>query len=638
MTGIGQLLRSDGPPFALLYRPESAGPAAVEVLTGEVHGVDIIAELPIRAHRAGLDAPRHDVLAVLPYRQVAERGFSVPDDGAPLLAMTVREQWSVPLEQALEQLPDTPIEVASAGFDISDAAYAVLVRQVIDNEIGCGEGSNFVIKRSFTTTIRDYSPAVATALFRRLLLNEFGSYWTFVVHTGGLTFVGVTPERHVTLMNGVAIMNPISGTYRYPETGPDTAQMLKFVSNGKESDELYMVLDEELKMMASVCDRGGRAFGPFLKEMAHLAHTEYFIKGRTSLDVREVLRRTLLAPTIIGSPLESACRVVTRYEPEGRGYYGGVLALIGRDTTGRSVLDSAILIRTAQVDQAGELRLDVGATVVRHSDPAAEAAETRAKASGLTRALVDHTPRSRPSVWPTGGRGLGADPRVMAALARRNDTLAGFWLNDGESVPSHLRLPDGHRVLVVDAEDTFTSMLAHQIRALGSEVTVRRFDEPFEPDGVDLVVIGPGPGDPRQVDHPKIAVLRDRLRWLLDGGRPVLAICLGHQVLSGLLGFQLVRRAVPNQGAQREIELFGTPVRVGFYSTFAAHSEYDEVWHTDLAAAVEVCRDPSSGEVHALRGPGFQSFQFHPESVLSADGLAILSTALSALLPIRVGR
>ncbi len=51
-----------------------------------------------------------------------------------------------------------------------------------------------------------------------------------------------------------------------------------------------MVVDEELKMMCTVGDMGGVVIGPRLKEMAHLAHTEYELRGRSSLDVREVLK------------------------------------------------------------------------------------------------------------------------------------------------------------------------------------------------------------------------------------------------------------------------------------------------------------------------------------------------------------
>ncbi|MFL4341875.1 chorismate-binding protein, partial [Pseudomonas aeruginosa] len=98
-------------------------------------------------------------------------------------------------------------------------------------------------------------------------------------------------------------------------------------------------------------------------------------------------RETLFAPTVTGSPLESACRVIRRYEPQGRGYYSGVAALIGGDGQGGRTLDSAILIRTAEIEGDGRLRIGVGSTIVRHSDPLGEAAESRAKASGLLAAL-----------------------------------------------------------------------------------------------------------------------------------------------------------------------------------------------------------------------------------------------------------
>ncbi len=162
-----------------------------------------------------------------------------------------------------------------------------------------------------------------------MLLREKGAYWTFIVHTGERTLVGASPERHISVRDGLAVMNPISGTYRYPPAGPNLAEVMEFLDNRKEADELYMVVDEELKMMARICEDGGRVLGPYLKEMAHLAHTEYFIEGQTSRDVREVLRETLFAPTVTGSPLESACRVIRRYEPQGRGYYSGVAAHAG---------------------------------------------------------------------------------------------------------------------------------------------------------------------------------------------------------------------------------------------------------------------------------------------------------------------
>ncbi|MFE9422328.1 anthranilate synthase family protein [Kitasatospora sp. NPDC006697] len=617
---LDRVLAGPPTPFALLHRPESTdAPGELDLLLGTVSAVGSLTALPLAA-QAG---PGHEVLVLLPYRQIAERGFDAPDDGAPLLAMAVREQGTLPVEEVLARIPDRPAELAGAGFDVDDEAYAATVRQVIEQEIGRGEGANFVIKRSFTAEITDYSPAHALAFFRRLVEREQGAHWTFIIHTGERTFVGASPERHISLHGGTAVMNPISGTYRYPASGPTLTGVMDFLADRKETDELFMVVDEELKMMARICDSGARVVGPQLKEMARLAHTEYFIEGRSTRDVREILRETLFAPTVTGSPLESACRVINRYEPQGRGYYSGLAALIGRDAAGERALDSAILIRTADIDTAGRVRIGVGATLVRHSDPDSEVAETRAKAAGLLAALSGGQ----------GPRGFAGHPEVRRALAGRNGRLAPFWLRgedgaDGEAAPELA----GRRVLVVDAEDTFTSMIDLQLRSLGLDVTVRRFDQPYRVEEFDLVVMGPGPGDPRVAGQPKIAHLRAAVARLLAERRPFLAVCLSHQVLSTLLGLELVRREVPNQGAQRRIDLFGTPALVGFYNSFAAHCEQDAFTAPDGLGRVEVSRDPATGEVHALRGAAFGSMQFHAESVLTADGVRIVREALGALL------
>ncbi|MFF8594437.1 anthranilate synthase family protein [Streptomyces sp. NPDC015220] len=633
---LDRVLAPRPPAFALVHRPEATGPATLDLLVGDVSAPATLADLPVPARPPAAGAAPHQVLALIPYRQIGERGFAHADDGEPLLAMSVTGQERLPVAQVLERLPDEPITLTGEHFDIADDDYADIVRRVITDEIGTGEGANFVIKRSFVADITDYSHSSALSLFRRLLRGESGAYWTFVVHTGERTLVGASPERHVSLTGGTAVMNPISGTYRYPATGPTLPGVLDFLADRKEADELYMVVDEELKMMARICQDGGRVVGPQLKEMARLAHTEYFVEGHSSLDPRLVLRESLFAPTVTGSPLESACRVISRYEPHGRGYYSGVLALIGRDTAGAPALDSSILIRTADIDAGGRLRIGVGATLVRHSDPASEVAETRAKAAGLLAALRSGTGRAGDTANGNAGPGgagrpeprFAAHPEVRAVLERRNATLAGFWLAKATAREHPLPELAGRTALVVDAEDTFTWMLDHQLRALGLTVTVRRFDEPYSPARHDLVVMGPGPGDPRETDDPKIAHLHDAIGRLLDGRRPFLAVCLSHQVLSTRLGLPLVRRDVPNQGVQREIDFFGGRERVGFYNTFAARSTTDE-FHLAGVGAVRASRDPGTGEVHALRGPYFASTQFHAESLLTEDGVRLIG-ALAA--------
>ncbi|WP_050372472.1 anthranilate synthase family protein [Streptomyces acidiscabies] len=613
---LQRVLEGNAGPFAVLFRPETAGPRSLDVLLGEVQLPSTLGEIPLSDDRG----PGAEVLVLIPYRQVTERGFESHDDGAPLIAMSVTEQENLPLAEALARIPDAGIELTGGHFDVGDEEYAEIVRRVVADEIGTGEGANFVIKRSFTADITGYGVHSALTFFRRLVERETGAYWTFVVHTGERTFVGATPERHVSLHDGTAVMNPISGTYRYPESGPTLPGVLDFLADRKEADELYMVVDEELKMMARICVDGGRVVGPYLKEMARLAHTEYFIEGRCDRDPREILRETLFAPTVTGSPLESACRVIARHEPRGRGYYSGVAALIGRDERGVRTMDSAILIRTADIDAGGRVRIGVGATLVRHSDPLAEVAETRAKAAGLVAALEAGGPTR-----------FTSHPEVRAALEQRNLSVADFWLADGAAqVGSRPRLA-GQRVLVVDAEDTFTSMIEKQLKALELEVTVRRFDEPYVFDEFDLVVMGPGPGDPLDTGHVKIAHLDAAVSCLLRERRPFLAVCLSHQVLARRLGLDVVRRDVPNQGVQREIDLFGVAERVGFYNTFSARADRDRLTLPD-GTEVEVSRDPATGEVHALRSGRFASMQFHAESLLTVDGPRITAGLLDALV------
>ncbi|MET8504676.1 anthranilate synthase family protein [Streptomyces sp. NPDC004787] len=619
---LSRLLDPSCPPFALLRRrTPGRDHDTVEVLIGRVHEAERLAELPVGERPA---------LALVPFRQIRERGFDVRDDGTPLSVLVADETYELPLAEALDRLPAHRVEVEGGAFDVSDEEYGRIVRRVIDEEIGAGEGANFVIRRTFAGAIPGFGRADALALFRRLLTAERGAYWTFVVHTGERTLVGASPEVHVRMSGGTVVMNPISGTYRYPAgTAPTPEDLLAFLADRKETEELSMVVDEELKMMCTVGDRGGVVIGPRLKEMAHLAHTEYELRGRSSLDVREVLRETMFAATVTGSPLQNACRVIERHEVGGRGYYAGALALLGTDENGAQTLDSPILIRTADIDADGALRVAVGATLVRHSDPAGEVAETHAKAAGVLAALGVR--EGRPRREAAAPARLAEDPRVRAALDARRADLAPFWLR------MQVRSAElsGH-ALVIDAEDTFTAMLAHLLRSSGLEVSVLRYDEPglrelaLAHEGP--VVLGPGPGDPEDAADPKMRFLRGLTAELLRGHRHgLLGVCLGHELIAAELGLEIVRKRVPFQGAQVRIDLFGQERTVGFYNSFTARC--DDRAATELALhRIEVSRDAGSDEVHALRGPGFAAVQFHPESVLTTEGAAITASLLAGVL------
>ncbi|MEV5507036.1 anthranilate synthase family protein [Streptomyces orinoci] len=611
-------------PFALLRRRTPGHPHdLVELLTGPVTEVPRLADIPLPEGAPAAGAPVLDALALVPFRQIRERGFEVHDDGTPLLVLRAEECHALPLDAALAALPRHRVRVADgAGFTMDDDAYAAMVERVVRQEIGTGEGANFVIRRDFEGELPGFTAADALALFRRLLAGERGAYWTHLVHTGDRTLLGASPEVHVRMSGGTVVMNPISGTYRYPASGPSAEGLLDFLGDRKETEELSMVVDEELKMMCTVGDRGGVVVGPRLREMAHLAHTEYELRGRSSLDVREVLRETMFAATVTGSPVQNACRVIARHEPAGRGYYAGALALFGRDAGGARTLDSPILIRTADISAEGRLRVSVGATLVRGSDPRGEAAETRAKAAGVLAAIG-----GRPAPAPPAVR-LADDPRVRAALDARREDLSPFWVR--MQTPAEAASLSGH-ALVIDAEDTFTAMLAHLLRVAGLSVSVLRHDAPGVRETAlahrGPVVLGPGPGNPSDAADPRMRMLRGLAGELLRGHRyGLLGVCLGHELLAAELGLDIVRKDVPLQGAQERIDFFGRPETVGFYNTFTARCGAEFT-----VPGVELSRDPVTGEVHALRGPGFAGFQFHPESVLTLNGVQVVCEALSTI-------
>jgi 2-amino-4-deoxychorismate synthase len=589
-------------PFAVIHREHEP---TVDVLVGDVVDVRLLADIPLGGA---------EVVALVPFRQVRERGFDALDDDAPIRCLIVRERETVQLATAVGLLPRHPVVVGDLDVDVSDDDYAATVRRVIDDEIGRGEGANFVIRREFAGST-DAAPATAVlGWLRALLEHESGAYWTFALHTPGLSAAGATPERHVSSIDGTVSMNPISGTFRHGEGSPGHPhddRLLAFLHDVKEREELVMVVDEELKMMSAVCPGGGRIRGPFLKRMSRLTHTEYLLEGRSDLDPREVLRRTMFAPTVTGSPMGNACAVIARHETTPRGYYAGVLARFTPRHDGYD-LDAPILIRTAYIEAGGRVRVPVGATLVRHSDPAGEVAETRAKAAGVLTALG-----ALPRVPTLATRDDGLDSeRIETLLASRNDHLAAFWRAPQDARPSR-----GRDVLVLDAGDDFTTMLAHQLRHLGLTARVVPWhDAPLEA-SEDLVVFGPGPGDPRDHTDPRIARFRELIAARLASGRPLLAVCLSHQVLAELAGLPIESLPTPRQGVQLEVEVFGDHAAIGFYNTFAAVAPNGS---TTPRLRLEVASDAATGVVHAMRGAGVASVQAHLESVTSPDGFATL--------------
>jgi phenazine biosynthesis protein phzE len=627
MTQLDELLAQ--PAFALIRVRDSD---TVTLIGGPRTDLDKLSEIPIDETTSGgarPQAPAWTHVVLVPYAQVRERGFEAHQDGTPLTAIEAAYSAEVPIAEVLEQLPDLPIEFADrGGFETSDEAYAGIVRKIIDEEIGQGEGANLVIGRHYRAQVSDWGHDRALTVFRRLLERERGAFWTFCIFTGDRYLIGASPERHVSVEDGQVRMNPISGTFRMRglETHADRKrELLRFLKDEKEIYELFMVVDEELKMMCDICHEGGLVLGPYLKPMTHLVHTEYLLAGRTNRDVREVLRDSMFAATVTGSPVENACRLIKKYEPEGRGYYAAVAALIGRDDNGTPRADAPILIRTADVDLDGNLKVTAGATLVRDSDAMYETKETWAKASGILSAfgLVEAAPEP-----VEGFDAFTREDEVLIALGSRNQRLSQFWLTD-QSGAAPVSTLTGKRVVIVDGEDDFVNMLSHVFGVLGMTTDIIRHDAYADGDldGYDLVVVGPGPGDPRDLSDTKMATMHGVVTGLLETQRPFLAVCLGHQVLSHNVGLDIVFKDIVFQGTQSRLTVLGRPETVGFYNTFVAR-----VPDSGLPEGVTVETDPDSGDIHLVAGPHYRGVQFHAESILTQNGFGILRDLVTDLI------
>ena len=274
-------------------------------------------------------------------------------------------------------------------------------------------------------------------------------------------------------------MNPISGTFRHPAGGATAETLTEFLSVTKETEELFMVVDEELKMMSAVCTDGGRITGPHLKEMSRLTHTEYMLRGpqppRSARhpardDVRADRHRLAHAERVHRHPAARALapRVLLRRR-------GALHAAPRRPATTVAAGRADARPRRSdphphRLSRRRRLRVPVGATLVRHSDPYGEVSETHGKAAGVLGAIgaiprdsvVAARGRRIDEDAPTAGRALGDDPQIAALLASRNARLAPFWLNPQDAAGDGPFA--GHGAIVVDAEDRFTTMLAHQLR------------------------------------------------------------------------------------------------------------------------------------------------------------------------------
>jgi anthranilate synthase/aminodeoxychorismate synthase-like glutamine amidotransferase len=185
-------------------------------------------------------------------------------------------------------------------------------------------------------------------------------------------------------------------------------------------------------------------------------------------------------------------------------------------------------------------------------------------------------------------------------------------------------------VLVIDNYDSFTYNLVQYLGELGADVRVMRNDAVTVDEVVaakpDHIVLSPGPGRPEDAGVT-MNVIRECGR-----ATPILGVCLGHQAIGAVFGGEVVRAATPMHGKTSTIDHDGRGVFSGIAGPFVA-SRYHSlvVAEQGLPAELEITARTSDGaHIMGLRHREWpvHGVQFHPESILTGEGMTILGNFL----------
>jgi anthranilate synthase/aminodeoxychorismate synthase-like glutamine amidotransferase len=191
---------------------------------------------------------------------------------------------------------------------------------------------------------------------------------------------------------------------------------------------------------------------------------------------------------------------------------------------------------------------------------------------------------------------------------------------------------------MVDNYDSFTYNLVHLLEELGAEVVVRRSDEidvasarELDP---DRLVVSPGPGRPSGAGN-SVELIRT-----LGPTTPTLGVCLGQQAIVEAFGGEIGQARALIHGKSTLVTHDGRGVFTGLAPTIAA-GRYHSLAATRVPDALEVTATAADGEVMGVRHRTLpvEGVQFHPESVLTPEGPAMLRNFLHASVgPDRVAR
>lgn len=185
------------------------------------------------------------------------------------------------------------------------------------------------------------------------------------------------------------------------------------------------------------------------------------------------------------------------------------------------------------------------------------------------------------------------------------------------------------KIVIIDNYDSFTYNLSHAVKALGANVTVVRNDQ-FELKDLekyDKIILSPGPGIPSES-----GLLLHVIRSYADI-KPILGICLGEQAIGEAFGGKLINLKDVFHGVQTPVQILNDEVLfkslpekllVGRYHSWVVSKE-------ELPECLEITALSEEGYIMGLRHKTFDihGIQFHPESVLTPEGIQIIQNFIN---------
>ena len=187
-----------------------------------------------------------------------------------------------------------------------------------------------------------------------------------------------------------------------------------------------------------------------------------------------------------------------------------------------------------------------------------------------------------------------------------------------------------NKILIIDNYDSFTYNLVQYFGVLGCEVIVKRNDEiavaEAEALAPDRICISPGPG------RPEDAGISNEIIRRLGPKTPVLGVCFGHQCVGAVFGGEIVSAPRLMHGKTSPVQHHGTGVFEKLPNPFQATRYHSLIVDRGtLPRTLEVTAETAEGEIMGLRHREFpiHGVQFHPESVLTGEGMRLLKNFLA---------